>query len=201
MENSKKLYDIISKDKKHCRIVDVGACNLLTDNMKYFSRDEDYEILLVEPDPRQYELIQSQLPHNIPFNTIHAKIHTANVAVSTKLEKIDFVISDIIGHSRIENDNFKKAKPFSTNQVKTQVWGDTLENVLSRYNMHFDLDFIKIDVEGMDEMVIKQAIKLKPTYIMAEHQDDPDRIAEQTKLLKKYVKVCDFDDSILWKIR
>jgi FkbM family methyltransferase len=197
MENSKKLYDIISKDKVHCRIVDVGACNLLTDNMKYFSQDADYEILLVEPDPRQYELIQEQLARQ----THAAKIHTAKVAVSTKLEKIDFYISGIVGHSRIENDNFKKAKPFSTNQVKMQVWGDTLENVLSRSNMHFDLDFIKIDVEGMDEMVIKQAVKLKPTYIMAEHQDDPDRIIEQTKLLKKYVRVCDFDDSILWKIK
>jgi FkbM family methyltransferase len=197
MENSKKLYDIISKDKKHCRIVDVGACNLLTDNMKYFSRDEDYEILLVEPDPRQYKVIEDQLCRQ-PFA---AKIHTSKLAISTKLDVIDFYISDIVGHSRIENDNFKKAKPFSTNQVKIQVYGDTLENVLSRSNMHFDLDFIKIDVEGMDEMVIKQAVKLKPTYIMAEHQDDPDRIVEQTKLLKKYVRVCDFDDSILWKIR
>jgi FkbM family methyltransferase len=197
MENSKLLYNIISKDKKHCRIIDVGACNLLTDNMKYFSQDADYEIMLIEPDPRQFELIERQLAKQ----EHEAEIHRSKLAVSTKLDVIDFVVSDIVGHSRIGNSNFDKAKPFSRNQKTIQVYGDTLENIASRYNMHYNLDFIKIDVEGMDEMVIKQAIKLKPIYIMAEHQDDPLRIAEQTKLLKNYVKVCDFDDSILWKIK
>jgi len=196
METSKELYDIISKEKDSCVIVDVGACNLLTDNMKYFSRDEDYKILLIEPDPRQQNLILSQLANN----SFAAKIYLTDIAVSDSYGVMDFIVSETVGHSRFDNDNFRKAKPNSKDQYTTRVLTNPLAAILDEFYI-IDIDFLKIDVEGMDEMVIKQGLEFSPKYIMAEHQYNEERIKKQTELLKDYAKVCSFDDSILWRLR
>lgn len=191
---AKELFDIISSTHKSGHIVDIGACNFLTDNMRYFHESGHYKILLIEPDPRQAQLISSQIK-----GTIGVELEA--VAVWENDTEIEFTVSPIVGHSRIENENFKKAKPKSPKGEVIKVHANTYRSIINRHPEFRNAVFVKIDVEGNDEIVLNQVLPYEPYYIMIEHQYDKSRIGYQRSKMRflGYKKVKDFNDSTLYE--
>ncbi len=149
-----RLISLIGKkanEKKRILFLDIGAdfgSYSLTLGL-WFKNYKNFDIFAFEPTDISFELLM----RNIRENKLEKKIRTFNIALAEK------------------NDNFKiyydNERPGSSS-IKTKkgkgivVKGKTMDSLGIRYNS-YDAIFVKIDVEGFEDNVIKGSKKLLET--------------------------------------
>lgn len=179
-------------------VIDIGALSIKNQNSntKPFI-DVDCRTLLVEPNPSQIAILEEETK-DYPF------VSVLPVAITNYNGIVEFYDSPTKGHSRIPNENFDRDKPTSPKKVRklrVECW--TMGKLFDHYPEYIDADFIDIDVEGNDEIVLESLFKTKcqPLFTLIEHQGNSDRIYRQEEMLiKKGYEFCiDVGISKLWK--
>lgn len=174
-------------------IIDIGALNFDTANSKPFVQ-AGFNALLIEPNPRSYTRLRRQTEKL-------ENVIVVPVAINRFDGETDFLMSEEPGHSRIPNSAWKARFSRPTQQTTVKCW--TMETLLAHYPDFTAVDFVDIDAEGMDEVVLETLFrtKCKPKFIMIEHQKVPQRIREQKRLFdrEKYSEFGNIGDSTIWK--
>lgn len=133
--------------KKNMKVFDIGA------NIGYYPLMESTlvgkngKIIAIEPVPKNVELLRKNLGLN--KNNITT---TMQVGISNRIERKDFLISDHsnLGHIIDSNDHKNKKK------IKIQTI--SLKELIKKT---FNPDFIRMDIEGYEEKVLKDLSNLK----------------------------------------
>lgn len=175
-------------------VIDIGALNIEWANSKPFI-DRGYNVLLIEPNPDSYNILYDQIKNK--ENVILSSKAINNYSGNTK-----FLISkNISGYSRIPNSLWNGKFVDDYKEIMVECW--TIEKMFENYPDFKWVDFIDIDVEGMDEIILEELFKTnsRPKFIMIEHQNLKSRIDKQKDLFikEKYKEIYKIEDSSLWQ--
>jgi FkbM family methyltransferase len=165
------IYDFISKLKLKT-IVEIGA-NDGTDTLKFRKMHKESRIVCFEPDPRNIELLKKA--------EIDKIIELYPFAVSDTNGAATFHLSDIDNQSSSGWSSSSLKKPerhldlhpqvkFNKNIIVDTIALDTFEPLKDT-----EIDFIWMDVQGAEDLVLKGATEtLKRTkYLHTEYSDSP----------------------------
>lgn len=180
-------------------VIDIGTRDVKTSNSYPFIM-EDWRTLLVEPNPTQIPIIKNEMEEIKGYTWLCDK------AIYSFDGEIEFIDSENKGHSRIENENFKRLKGWSTKNVnKFKVKCITLNTMLEEHPAFNQADIVSIDVEGNDEVILKQIIEhktFKPMFVFVEQMNDKKRKIKQFEIMYPYYEVIthfDNDNNTLYK--
>ena len=119
--------------------------------------------MAIEGSDENFRNLKSNLGKQY-FDLCHLKV--INQLISNKKGKTEFTTSLGANNSMMinsDNEQFKNLK-LKYDLVNT----DTLYNVLKNENFLEDIDFIKIDIEGAEPLVIDDLLKIKPKSMFIE---------------------------------
>jgi FkbM family methyltransferase len=116
----------------------------------------------IEPDPSLF----------LPFMHERKNDINLNIGISEKKDSLDFYVMNVPTlntFSKSEAENYSNQGNFFVNDVK-RINVDTISNILAEYNNGIFPDFLTLDAEGIDELVLKSIDYEinKPTVICTE---------------------------------
>ncbi|MEO6851589.1 MAG: FkbM family methyltransferase [Mucilaginibacter sp.] len=154
--------------------VDVGAHHPYRYSNTLFFYQKGWRGINIEPTPGAIKL----------FNIFRKKDINLNIGISDKADKLTFYCFNepaLNGfskeHSEEINNTSKKYKIIKEAVVETYPLADVLDKYLPAGQQ---IDFLTIDVEGLDLKVLKSNNweKYKPSYILAEDRIDFDKLSD-----------------------
>ena len=154
--------------------VDVGAHHPYRYSNTLFFYKHGWRGINIEPTPGATKL----------FNTFRRKDINLNIGISDKKEKLTFYCFNepaLNGFSKEHSEEVNNSTlPYQIiKEVEVETW--PLAEVLDKYlPAGQKIDFLTIDVEGLDLMVLKSNnwAKYKPSYILVEDRIDFKNLAE-----------------------
>ncbi len=178
----KKMYEIDLKTK-YPRIIDIGA-HIVVDTIYFKQKYPKAKIIAFEPNPYTFKLLEK----NVSQNNL-ADVDIINAAVGDKDEESIFYISRADPDEAWSWDNaMVKNKWYDERKAREiKVHTATLKKYLKE-----DVDLLKIDIEGMEERVLKsigENLKKVKNIVMEFHGSSTNpgnNIHRITKLLEKY---------------
>ena len=182
MKDNNYLFEV-TKPYHHIMsayMIDVGLRDIETSEAKPFM-DNDFRVMAFEPNPQQIKVIHHEyllLPDPKPHFWL------IPVALGKENKNVEFICSPNIGHSRIENDNFKRNKWKTRGEKKVKVEQYHIDTILQNYRGFYDADVIKIDTEGNDTIILETIFEadLRPMFIQIEDWNDRHIMEKQRKL-------------------
>lgn len=166
-------------------VIDIGTRDLKTSNVYPYAM-QGYKTLVVEPNPKQIPIILKEMKE------VNKDIILSENAIFDHDGEVQFISVDqpnLIGHSRIPNNNFDRLKGCSTKNVtKNMVKCITLKTLLDQNPQFINSDIISIDVEGNDEIILKQIMDIKefrPMFIFVETMFDKKRMETQNSIVQE----------------
>jgi len=147
-----KLNDKIFKNKENGFFIELGAFDgLVQSNTAFFEKYKNWTGILVEPSREKYSLCLTNRPKSKCFNT--ACSYDSNIKV-------------IFNH---ENGMCSKVSDEGEYECVTR----TLESILDECNVHCNIDFLSLDVEGYELEVLHglNLNKYRPNYMLIELWD------------------------------
>lgn len=154
------LHTIFNKFINKSSIVVECGCHIGSHTVKLASLCD--KLYGFEPMPVTYELLCNNMKLNEIKNTV---IYNKGVADKNGRTKYSWIPSTNIGGSGLENNPMGKPNWIDTTSENIEVELITIDSL----NLN-KLDFMKIDVEGYESLVIKGALetikKCKPVIIM-----------------------------------
>ena len=162
-----KLIDWCKKnDKKFNLIVDIGAwCGTWTLSMQQYAKKID----CYEP------------------NNIHYECLIRNISPYTHIESHNQAVGNEDGHIKLTKE--RATQNTRVLLEKGDIWINKLDHLGYK-----DVDFIKIDVEGLEMEVLKGAEKILENvkYLMIELNGNSERYGSSKKDIKEYLKSLGF---------
>ena len=163
---------------------------------------ENGKVIVLEPSVQNYRLLQKNISNstialNIAASNLKGKMnfYTEDYGGFTNSLNKDFVSKSVLGNS--ESQNFKNHK---INFTEIDV--DTIDNILK--NINYTADFVKIDVEGAELLVLSGMINtiLNIKAIMIEISQDHHEIFDilNNNNFKRVNKNGEFDGSTNFEI-
>ncbi len=152
-------------------VLDIGANNGVI-SIGMLATGEFEKAIAVEPDPRNFSLLQQ----NVKANGFESRFTCLNYAASDEKSEIAFELSENnYGDHRVrsESHDAESKELFNESQRRViQVESDTIDNLLRQIPDTFkvDLSLVWIDVQGYEGYVFRGAEKLlsKDIPVMAE---------------------------------
>ena len=138
-------------------MIDVGACSGVTLSQFY---DAGWRVFAFEPDPTNRREIETRFGHS-PNVTIDGR------AVA------DRIAEDVPFYSSPESRGISSLHPFHKSHTETcKVSTTTIADFVREKDLHH-IDYLKIDAEGYDLLVLKGVPwdSIKPNVIMCEFED------------------------------
>lgn len=168
---------------KNPSYIDIGAHHPYSLNNTYLFYKRGLTGVNIEPDPMLFTNLLNLRPKDININK--------GVGINSKNETADFYIMSsraLNTFSREEAERISKGGNIKIDEVK-KVKLININNVLSKYYSDKTLDFLSIDVEGLDLEVLKSIdfIKYKPTVICVETI-----VFTEDRVIKKQQATIDF---------
>lgn len=145
-----RLLDKLFGHKKSGLCVEVGANNGVDDSTTYFFEKHGWDCILIEPNPELIANLRKKRSGQIFECAISDTPGTTQLNIVDGAERSHGMSS--ISNSRSFHKTVEKMG-FQTKAVTVQV--TTLDNVLVEANMAGKIDFISIDVEGLELGVLK----------------------------------------------
>lgn len=154
--------------------VDVGAHHPYRYSNTLFFYQKGWRGINIEPTPGAIK----------SFNTFRKRDTNLNIGISDKKDKLTFYCFNepaLNGFSKEHSEEIdKSSKPYHIIKevpVETYPLADVLDQYLPAGQK---IDFLTIDVEGLDLMVLNSNnwTKYKPSYILVEDRIDFDNLAE-----------------------
>jgi FkbM family methyltransferase len=116
----------------------------------------------IEPDPSQFQLFLNERKYDININ----------IGISDKEEVLDFYLMNVPTlntFQKVESENYSNEGDFFVKEIK-KIKVETISKIIAEYNNNIFPDFLTIDAEGVDEIVLKSIDYdfNKPTVICTE---------------------------------
>jgi len=142
------------KDKSDGFYIDIGAAYPELCSVTQHFYNKGWHGINVEPSPILYSLLQQKRTRDINLNIVVSEknglvdfFHLPNTGLSTVNE--DFAVSVI--DQNLTDINSNKIEGID----KFLIESSRLENIFEKFARDIEVDFLKIDVEGAEESVIK----------------------------------------------
>ena len=168
--NDKEDEFVISyfKNKKNGVVVDIGACDGITGTNSFKLINEyKWSGLLVECNPHAVNFLKFLYAEN-------SDIAIEDTAVSLDSEDKQLFLSNYPGIHTISEDyklHGMHKDTYSDSSIKVKC--DTLNNIIYKHLQNKKIDFLSIDIEGLDLEILKNFnfCANKPTIISVEWPD------------------------------
>ncbi|NUM30849.1 MAG: FkbM family methyltransferase [Bacteroidetes bacterium] len=167
------FYKEILKDYPNGKVVDIGAS---IGNLSYFFLKMGYKVLSIEGSPKRFNILTKRFKYSKNFNSL-------NLIISDKKGDIDFFENlNNPGLSSIDK-KWKDITETNFNYVNKIITltSDTLDNILKPLN---NVVYLKIDVEGAEELVLK-TLNI-PVPIISIESNLPYYFVETKRCLEKF---------------
>lgn len=165
------ILNRVFKGKKDGFYVDIGAAEPIVDSVTYHFYCLGWRGINVEPSP-----VFDELAKNRPYDI------NLNKAISSNKGEIDFFYFKNTGLSSIRKENLEyyniedisKTNSFldsiNSEVIKLVVEAVRLEDVFDQYCDGKEIDFLKVDVEGAEELVLESNnwSKFRPKVLVIE---------------------------------
>jgi len=156
------IIDYIFKNQKLGTYIDVGAQNPISNNNTYLLHKRGWSGVNIDLDKKNIDL----------FNLSRPKDINLNYAISDKEGEVEFYFyhnTSPINTLSKEVSNYQKAKIKEIKMIKTY----SLNNILEKINFHKNIDYMSIDVEGLEEKVLNgfNINKYNPKVVSVEFLD------------------------------
>ena len=166
---------MINRFKKELFFIEISANDGFNlSNTYYLEKHFNWKGILVEPNPKYKESLKKRTSKHV------------NIAISDKIDVIKFVDAGLYGGNLNTLDSAHKKK-LENSQVIT-VPTNTLLSLFDK-NTPKRIDYISIDVEGLEVEIIKQFNSLPKEIRFScgtiEHNDRADDIIKISDILKK----------------
>ena len=153
----------IFKDNNDGFYVDIGCGHPIKNNNTYLLNKRGWKGINIDLDEENIDL----------FNIYRKKDENINIAVSNDNKEVDLYFyhsKSAINTISKEAANYQKAKVSSVKKVKSKTLNEILIN--SKFN-DIQIDFLSIDVEGSELLVLKNFDfkKYSPKVIVVEYLD------------------------------
>jgi FkbM family methyltransferase len=153
------ILSIVFANQKQGHYVDVGANSPDYDSVTKHFYQQGWSGINIEPIKKLYDLYSTKRPRDININ----------LGVSNKKGEIDFHIlsSDLMSSGNKEFVDSAKSKGYDNKKLTIKV--TTLNDILADHPIK-NINFMKIDVEGMEKEVLEgiDLNKHRPELIMLE---------------------------------
>ena len=178
-DEDKIIFDLFSRKKIGC-CVEVGANNGIDDSTTFFFEKIGWKCILVEPNPDLCDEIRKVRQGRLFECAVSNKKGQATLYIAEGAERSHGVstLSD-----KKEDQQRIRGYGFQCKPIKVKV--KTLDDILKQSEIDCEIDFISIDVEGLELEVLNgfSIEKWKPRIMMVE-----DNYNLENKSVKKYLK-------------
>jgi FkbM family methyltransferase len=156
------IIDYIFKNQKLGTYIDVGAQHPISNNNTYLLHKRGWSGVNIDLDKKNIDL----------FNLSRPKDINLNYAISDKEGEVEFYFyhnTSPINTLSKEVSDYQKAKIKEKKMIKTYSLNDILEKI----NFHKNIDYMSIDVEGLEEKVLNgfNINKYNPKVVSIEFLD------------------------------
>lgn len=156
------IINYIFKDKKKGFYIDVGAQHPISNNNTFLLYKRGWSGINIDLDKKNIDLFNIARPNDINLN----------IAISDTKGKADLYFyheSSAINTLSYEISKFQKAKIKEIKKINV----NSLNNILNEINFSRPIDYLNIDVEGLEEKVLSgfNIKKFKPKVISVEFLD------------------------------
>lgn len=120
--------------------------------------------VMIEPHPGAYEVCKIRYSDN-------PQIAVFNCAIGPKTEVINFHLGSdsLLSTAIVEHKKYWPTTEFNEAQVQQYKWRDFRKQLSQK---HFNFDFISIDAEGMDWVILQQIDLSQIDMLCVEHGED-----------------------------
>ena len=156
------IIDYIFKNKKNGFYLDVGSQHPVSNNNTYLLYKKGWNGINIDLDKKNIDLFNLARPNDKNLNfAVSNTIGSAKLFFYHDSSPINTLNKNI---SDFQNATVKEIKKVSTN---------TLNNILNDVNIDNHIDYMNIDVEGHEELVLEgfNLNKYKPSVISVEYLD------------------------------
>ena len=171
----------LSMNLKNCTVLDIGA-NVGTYSL-LFCHAGARQVFAVEPGP-----LYQRLCNNVSLNGMEKILHPIQLGISSQHHELSWHEDlDNKGNAHLLSTDYKDFNNTTLNEKRTIVRCETLD-FLSQHKIKRQIDFMKIDVEGMELDVILSGIKTikkDNPLIIAETHPANNMANEEISLLMK----------------
>lgn len=156
------IIDYIFKNQKKGIYLDVGAQHPISNNNTYLLFKKGWKGINIDLDKKNIDL----------FNISRSKDININLAISDKAEETDLFFYHSSSPINTLNKNIAKFQKASVKEIK-KIKTCTLDNALEKINFHNEIDYMNIDVEGLELNVLAgfNIKKYKPKVVSVEFLD------------------------------
>ena len=156
------IINYIFKDKKKGFYIDVGAQHPISNNNTFLLYKRGWSGINIDLDKKNIDLFNIARPNDINLN----------IAISDTKGKADLYFyheSSAINTLSYKISKFQKAKITEIKKINV----NSLNNILNEINFSRPIDYLNIDVEGLEEKVLSgfNIKKFKPKVISVEFLD------------------------------
>lgn len=156
------VIDYIFKNQKLGTYIDVGAQHPISNNNTYLLHKRGWSGINIDLDKKNIDL----------FNLSRPKDINLNYAISDKEGEVEFYFyhnTSPINTLSKEVSDYQKAKIKEIKMIKTY----SLNDILKKINFHKNIDYMSIDVEGLEEKVLNgfNINKYNPKVVSVEFLD------------------------------
>jgi FkbM family methyltransferase len=136
------------KDKAPRFFVDVGAADGIKNSNTYNLAKQNWKGILIEPNPVDYQKLYNLYKNKSDYTVLNMAIcdHPGNTILYCEP-----------GQSSTLSVTFRNEiiNRYGTKYNEVSVWGDTLTNALTGAHCPKVIDFLSVDAEGLDIIVLK----------------------------------------------
>lgn len=140
--------DTYLQDFQNSTVIDIGAST--ADSSIYFAMKGARKVYGVEPMKESFDIAV----YNVHLNNLESRVHLINAALSSKLGRVDLVVSS-------KNPNANSISPTETVKKsginfdsKSVVDSISLKDIISQHNLS-KIDLLKMDCEGCEYEVLQ----------------------------------------------
>ena len=156
------IVDYIFKNNNKGFYIDVGAQHPISNNNTYLLYKKGWKGINIDLDKKNIDLFNIARPNEINLNyAISNKVSEASLYFYHDASPINTLNKEV--------SDYQKASIKEIKKIKTK----TLNNILQGINFNTQIDYMNIDVEGHEEMVLEgfDIKKYKPSVISIEYLD------------------------------
>ena len=156
------IIDYIFKNTKKGIYIDIGAQHPISNNNTYLLFKRGWSGLNIDLDKKNIDL----------FNIIRPKDININCAISNKIGETDLFFYHSGSPINTLNKDVSKLQTAKIQKIQ-KIKTNTLDNILKQINLNKTIDYMNIDVEGHELLVLDgfDINKHKPSVISVEYLD------------------------------